>query len=177
MKEDLANSLGGNIVTKDEDKAEAPNTFFASVFKRTGGPQNNWPPELADRDGEQNSPPVIQEEAVSELLRHLDAHKSMGTDRIHPRVKRELVEDLTKPLSIIYQQSWLTKEANLDNVMLMHKKSWKEDQQNKDPDKVMEKIILSATPQHLQDDKDIRPSQHGFRRGRFLMFDKPGPLL
>ncbi|KAF4795392.1 hypothetical protein TURU_093178 [Turdus rufiventris] len=73
-------------------------------------PVNNWTPELADRDGEQNRPLVIQGEAVSELLRHSDVDKSMGTDRIHPRMMCELVEELTKPLSIIYQQPWLTSD-------------------------------------------------------------------
>ena len=58
-------------------------------------------PELEGRDGEQNKPPIIQEEAVYDLLPHLDTHKSMGLDGIHPRVLRELAEELTKPLSII----------------------------------------------------------------------------
>jgi len=35
----------------------------------------------------------------------------MGPSRIHPRVLRELVEELAKPLSIIDQQSWLTREV------------------------------------------------------------------
>jgi len=35
----------------------------------------------------------------------------MGPDGIHPRVLRELEEELAKPLSIIYQQSWLTGEV------------------------------------------------------------------
>jgi len=66
---------------------------------------------LEDREAEQNKPPIIQEEAVNNLLCHLDTHKSMRPDRIHPRVLRELAEELAKPLSIIYQQSWLTVEV------------------------------------------------------------------
>ncbi|GAB0186408.1 receptor-type tyrosine-protein phosphatase zeta [Grus japonensis] len=71
-------------------------------------------PELEDRDGEQNEALIIQGEMVSDLLHHLDTHKSMGLDGIQPRVLRELVEVLTKPLSIIYQQSWLTGEVLVD---------------------------------------------------------------
>jgi len=40
--------------------------------------QGAQPPELEDRDGEQNKPLIIQEEAVNNLLPHLDTHKSMG---------------------------------------------------------------------------------------------------
>ncbi|GAB0209891.1 mitochondrial enolase superfamily member 1 [Grus japonensis] len=114
---------------------------------------------------------------VSDLLHHLDTHKSMGPDGIHPRVLRELVEVLTKPLSIIYQQSWLTGEVPVDwrlaNVTPIHKKGRKEDPGNYRPvtltlvpGKVMEQIILSGITWHIQDNQVIRPSQHGFMKGR-----------
>jgi len=92
-KENLQPSLdvGGNIATKDEKEAEVLNAFFASVFNsQTGYSQRSQPPVLEDREGEQNKPPIIQEEDVNDLLRHLDTYKSMGLDGIHPRVLREL---------------------------------------------------------------------------------------
>ncbi|KFW96374.1 hypothetical protein N336_06844, partial [Phalacrocorax carbo] len=110
--------------------------------------------------------PVIQGEVVSNLLQHLGTHKSMGLDGIHPRVLKELVEVLTKPLSIIYQQSWLTREVPVDwklaNVTPINKKGQKEDPGNYRPvslilvlGKVMEQIILSAISRHVQDNQVI----------------------
>ncbi|GAB0208076.1 mitochondrial enolase superfamily member 1 [Grus japonensis] len=101
----------------------------------------------------------------------------MGPDGIHPRVLRELVEELAKPLSIIYQQSWLTGEVpddwRLANVMPIYKKGWKEDPGNYRPvsltsvlGKIMEWFILSALTRQVQDNQGIRPSQHGFMKGR-----------
>ncbi|KAF1468727.1 hypothetical protein FQV17_0013856, partial [Megadyptes antipodes antipodes] len=169
---------GGNIVTEDEEKVEVLNAFFVSAFNRqTSYPQGTRPPELEDRDGEQDEPPIIPEEAVNDLLCHLDAHKSMGPDGIHPRVLRELAEELAKPLSIIYQPSWLTGEVPDDwrfaNVTPIYKKGRKEDPGNyrpvsltSVPGKIMEQFILMAFTRHVRDSQGIRPSQHGFMRGR-----------
>ncbi|TRZ13633.1 hypothetical protein HGM15179_013474 [Zosterops borbonicus] len=137
---------------------------------------DNCPPGLVDGVREQNGPSIIQEEAVREQLRCLDTHKSMGPDGIHPRVMRELADELAKPPSIIYNQSWLTGEVpedwKLANVTPIHKKGGKEDPSNyrpvsltSVPSKIMEQFILSVIMQHLQYGQDLRPSQHGFRRG------------
>jgi len=76
---------------------------------------------------------------------------------MHPRAPRELSEVLTKPLSIICQQSRLTREVPMDwklaNVPPIYKKAQKEDPGNYRPvnlmsvlGKVMEQLILSSIP-------------------------------
>jgi len=104
--------VGRNIANKDEEKAEVLNAFFASVFNsQSDYSQGTQPLVLEDREGEWNNPPIIREEAVNDLLYHLDTYKSMGPDGIHARVLMELVGELAKPLFIICQQSWLTGEV------------------------------------------------------------------
>jgi len=168
----------GNIVNKDEEKSEVLNAFFTSVFNsQTGYSQGSQTPVLEDREGEQNKPPIIQEEAVNNPLCHLDNCKSMGPDGIHPRELRELSEELAKPLSIIYHQSWLTGKVPDDwrvtNVTPIYRKGQQEDPGNYRPvsltsvlGKIMERFILSALTAHVKDNQGIRPSQHGFMKGR-----------
>ncbi|KFV67069.1 RNA-directed DNA polymerase from mobile element jockey, partial [Dryobates pubescens] len=99
---------------------------------------------------------------LADELSHLDTHKSMGPDGIHPRVLRELADELAKPLSIIFLQSWLTGEVpgdwKLANVVPIHKKGRMEEPGNyrpvsltSVPGKVMEQIILVAITAHLKD--------------------------
>jgi len=84
---------------------------------------------------------------------------------------------LAKPLSIIYQQSWLTGEVpddrQLASVTPIYKQGWKEDSGHYRPvsltlmlGKFMELIILSAITQYTQDNQVIRASHHGFMKGR-----------
>uniref|UniRef100_A0A8C3D114 Reverse transcriptase domain-containing protein n=1 Tax=Cairina moschata TaxID=8855 RepID=A0A8C3D114_CAIMO len=119
---------------------------------------------------------------VGDLLRDLDVCKAMGPDGIHPRILRELAEELAKLLSIIYQQSWLSGDFPVDwrlaNVMPIYKKGQRADPGNYRPvsltsvqGKLMEQIILSVITQHLQDNQVIGPSQHGFMKGRSCLMN------
>ncbi|RMB90796.1 hypothetical protein DUI87_32789 [Hirundo rustica rustica] len=163
--------------------SQKPEFQELSVFSgKTTCLQDNCSLGLVDGVRVQNGPPIIQGEAVRELLRCLDTYKSMGPDGIHPRVRRELADELAKPLSTIYQQSWLTGEVpddwKLASVTLIHKKGGKEDPSNyrpvsltSAPGKIMEQFILGAITQNLQDGQGIRPSQHEFRRGRSCLIN------
>jgi len=170
--------VGENIATKDEEKAEVLSAFFASVFNnQTNYSQGIQSPELEARVGKWNKSPVIQEEAVNDLLCHLDTHRSVGLDGIYPRVLRELAEELAKPLSIICQKSWLTGEVPDDwriaSVTPIYKKGRKEDPGNYGsvslisvPGKVVQWITLSVLTRYVKDNQGIRPSQRGFMKGR-----------
>lgn len=92
---------------------------------------------------------VSKEETFSNLLLHLDSHKSMGPDGIHSRDLGELMEVIAKLLSIIYQQSWSTSEVPNDRrlahvtpwLVSLTLISWK----------VIEQIVLNAIMWHVRD--------------------------
>ena len=91
---------------EDKEKVEVLNTFFTAAFdSQTSYPQGTLCPDLEVWADKRNIPPVIQVEMVRELLLHVDCHKSMGPDRLHPRVLREVAGVIAEQLSAIYQDS------------------------------------------------------------------------
>jgi len=156
---------GGTLTTRMRNRLRhfVP-SLPQSLIVRLVIPMGSQPPVLEDREGEQNRPPITQEEAVNELLCHLDTYKSMGLDGIHTRVLRELTEELAKTLSIICQQSWLTGEVlddwRIASVTPIYKKGWKENSGNYRPvsltsvlGKIMELFILSALSGHVKENR------------------------
>ncbi|KAJ7401299.1 rna-directed dna polymerase from mobile element jockey-like [Pitangus sulphuratus] len=94
---------------------ESPKETMAKLHNGT------QPPELKDRDREQNEAHIIQGEIVSDLLHHLDICKPMELYRNHPRVLRNLLVEFAKLLSIPYQQSWLNRDVPSDRRIANHR--------------------------------------------------------
>ena len=92
------------------EKDEVVNEFFASVFT---GKCSSHIAQVAEGKGRDwaHELPTVGENKVWDHLRNLKVHKSMGPEKVYPQVLRELANEVAKPLSIIFEQSWQSCEV------------------------------------------------------------------
>ncbi|GAB0209633.1 mitochondrial enolase superfamily member 1 [Grus japonensis] len=166
-----------HLTNRDEEKVEAFNVVFASVFNNIDSPWATRSPESEDYECGNSDFSCVDTEIVRDQLYQLNVHKSMGPDGFPPRLLKELADITVGLLSIIYQGSWESGEVPADwklaNVIPIYKKGMREDPGNyrpvsltSAPGKIMEKIVLGAIERHLKNNAIIRHSQHGFTKGK-----------
>ena len=163
----------GDLVTWDVEKAELLNNFFASVFNSKCSSHTTQVAKGKGGDWDNEEPLTVGEEQVQDCLRNLKMHKSMGPDEMHPRSRGQLMGEVAKPLSIIFERSWQSGDVPTDwtkgNINPIFKKGKKEDLGNyrlvsltSVPGKMMKQILLKSMLKHMDSKEVTGDSKHGF---------------
>ena len=114
---------------------------------------------------------------VEKRLIALKPDKSPGSDKIHPRVLRELANQVAYPLYIIFKKSSSDSELpaswKLGHITPIFKKGSKSEASNYWPVsltsvvcKTLEHLVRSDIMKHMWENKLLSDYQHGFVEGR-----------
>ena len=175
--------VNGRLIHDPKEQAQALNHQFQSVF----GDGDEFTEEEFNARCRPSIPDIdlpsildnieVSEDGVRKLLRELIPHKACGPDKVHPRVLKELADEVAPILTMIYKSSLKTGLVPSDwrtaNVAPIFKKGEHYDPANyrpvsltSVPCKILEHIITSALTRHMEGNGILCPEQHGFRKTR-----------
>lgn len=165
----------GVIYSDNEHKADLLNKFFHSVFISESDTDNL--PNFVTRTNQTLENVEITETIVKKHLNKIKESKSQGSDGIHPKLIKETVTSITKPVTKIYtksmEESKLPQIWKVANITPIHKKGPKTDVSNYRPIsltsiicKTMERIVRDTLMDYMEDNNFFTNHQHGFRKGR-----------
>ena len=171
----LENNNDKNSTTfKDVEKANILQQQFSSVF--TKEPEGEIP-KLDRRTSKYISSLQITEDMVRKGILKLNLNKSCGPDEIHPKLLKELVSSISKPITLLLNKTMETGELPDDwkcaNVSPIFKKGAKNKAENYRPIsltsiicKLMESFVKEAIINHMMDNNLLSMKQYGFVHGR-----------
>ena len=164
----------GGCTETDEEKAEELNTFFSSVFTEEGDSEIN---EFNSEFHTALTDITITKDQMEKELKSLNEYKSPGPDKVHPKIIKEMAQELALPLKILFDrtleegripQKWKTAE-----VIPIFKKGAKNQPGNYRPVsltsiicKVFETFIRDAMYSHFIQNNLLSSDQYGFCKGR-----------
>jgi hypothetical protein len=168
-------SQDGQLVTDSKDMANILNASFSAVFTREDG--TNVPRATPLRTRTKLSKSFITTQKVKAQIKKLKKTNSAGPDGITNIVLQQCTDILSPILAALYRKSMNEGKVPTDwkkaNVVPIFKKGAKADAANYRPIsltcvccRVMESIIKEDIVRHLDMNKIIKNSQHGFKAGR-----------
>ena len=96
----------GDITTYDCEKAVILNAFFSSVFGKENINSISHPELVFTGYAKERLLYVYVSQRIAEMkLNKLNMNKASGVDGIHPSLLRELTEQLSGPLSILFRRT------------------------------------------------------------------------
>ena len=166
----------GSIISTDEGMANIFNEYFASVYTEEDTSEIPIVP-IVYRGNNPLRKIEITVDKVKMKLKKLNSNKSAGPDGFYPRVIKETEEETAPRFCNIFRTSLEQRKAvrdwKLQNISPLFKKGSKDDPGNyrpisltSVPGKMLESIIADDMMSHLEHNKLILDSQHGFRSGR-----------
>jgi hypothetical protein len=165
----------GRMVQEDGEMAELLNHFFSSVFTREDVTNVPNPADTGCREEIRNINITVR--AVKDKIRKLRVDAAAGPDGIGPLLLKKLIDEISVPLAAVMKVSlsegMVPEDWRKANVTPIFKKGRKSDPENYRPVsltsvscRLMEGIIKDQVVKHLEKNKLIRQTQHGFMRGR-----------
>ena len=158
---------------EDGEKANILQDQFCSVFTKE---PEGMPPFLS-RTNKLLVDIIVTELLVKDEIKILNLNKSVGPDKIHPRILFELVEELSEPLAYLFNRTLdegiIPKDWKETYVSPIFKKGARNRAANYRPIsltsivcKIMEKIVKQSIMKHLIDNSLLSSKQFGFLTGR-----------
>ena len=169
----LKNS-SGSLISSEKEIAEILNRFFASVFTKED--ISNIPVRESETDVRLENV-VFTTNKIRDKIKGLKPNSAPGPDSITVSLLQAVREELLAPLLIIYEKTLssgiVPKDWKEATVTPIFKKGTKGEAGNyrpvsltSIPCKIFESIMKDDIMSHLQENKLIKDSQHGFMPGR-----------